>query len=368
MGLPVKAPPPPAPPPSNWYGFIEFDFESELVNPNGMALSGPSETVVAGLGLNLYNNKAGFINNWKIGVLTALDFTNQFQGYWTPAQNNAFPGCCNTQSQNGNLFDAAFILETAVTFGQYWTLTESYINAYSLDNAVLSGPGGAGSAFSLFTFPSGFPTLIENDLKLSLNDSFTGWPITFNPYVTFAYYLPSLGGGASMNPLNVGTVSAIGFEGETNAYNFFIGATPTFDAAKYWGVPLTFKAPMYVTVGPSSTWNGLCSVAPGNVAGAHALLALSGDQGLQCSSGDVGIFTIGLTAIWNMSFIPASYGHWYLKGGFQWYDLVNNAVRAANQLSVGPPVCGATIGACNTAWSSAPSDIIVGFVGVGVAF
>jgi hypothetical protein len=69
-----------------------------------------------------------------------------------------------------------------------------------------------------------------------------------------------------------------------------------------------------------------------------------------------------------MSFIPASYGHWYLKGGFQWYDLVNNAVRAANQLSVGPPVCGATIGACNTAWSSAPSDIIVGFVGVGVAF
>ena len=40
---------------------------------------------------------------------------------------------------------------------------------------------------------SGFPALVWDEVKLSLNNSFTGWPITFNPYVTFYYEFNSIG-------------------------------------------------------------------------------------------------------------------------------------------------------------------------------
>ncbi|HML06963.1 MAG TPA: hypothetical protein VK430_02395 [Xanthobacteraceae bacterium] len=373
MGLPSKAPPAPAaaaPPPIDIHGFVDAQWENELVNPNGMALSGGSETIAAGLNLTLYKNKAGFINSWSIGGTTVADFTQQFQGYWTPGITQV-PGCCETANMNGDAFDWAWIANTSVTFGTYWSLTESYIQAYSLD----VGPTPALSGFNAFAFSTGFPTLRINELKLGLNDSFTGWWITFNPYVTWAYYLTSLGSGAACPPgahacnaagFAPGAVSGIGFEGETNASNFFVGITPTTSLMKWgWNIPVTLKAPTYVTVGPSSSWNALC----GNTA-AVAVLGITGNGSLACSSGDVGIFTTGLTAIWDLTWLPPQWGHWYVKGGFQWYDLVNNAVRAANTLSVGPNVCTALghTSACSTAFGSAPSDIVVGFVGLGVGF
>ena len=36
----------------------------------------------------------------------------------------------------------------------------------------------------------------------------------------------------------------------TQNYDFFIGMTPTIDLEKSWGIPVTLKAPTYVTVGP----------------------------------------------------------------------------------------------------------------------
>ena len=89
-----------------------------------------------------------------------------------------------------------------------------------------------------------------DEVKLSLNDSFTGWPITFNPYITWYYELNSVGSIAG------GGVSAACFPCKTNNYDFFIGMTPTINLEKYWGIPVTLKAPTYVTVGPSSFWNG----------------------------------------------------------------------------------------------------------------
>ena len=59
------------------------------------------------------------------------------------------------------------------------------------------------------TVCSGFPTLVWDELKLSLNDSFTGWPITFNPYITWYYELNSVGSIAG------GGVSAACFPCET---------------------------------------------------------------------------------------------------------------------------------------------------------
>jgi hypothetical protein len=63
--------------------------------------------------------------------------------------------------------------------------------------------------------------------------------------------------------------------------------------------------------------------------------------------------------------MPAPYGHWYVKAGFQWYDVINSALQASNALSVGGVVTG---GGCGTVSASNCSSIFVGYGGIGVAF
>ncbi len=330
MAMPVKAPPPPPPPPSWWSGFVELDGESFLINPQGQALINTgSASLVAGLNLTLYKDKTGFINNVTVGGLLATDWSGSgFGGYWANGGNN---------STNGVLFDTVFILSQAVTFGQYWTLSNEYVNVYS--NDVADGNGGL--AKCSMTNCSGFPTLIFDQVKLSLNDSFTGWPITFNPYVTWYYVLPSVGTPGGGGP---GSVSPACFSCQVNNYDFFLGATPTWDWTKQFGIPITWKVPTYVTVGPASFWNG------------------NGDGLGLASSGNVGVFTIGLTAVYPLTWLPAQYGHWYAKAGFQWYDVINTSLQVSNAVSI----CGNTnVTACG---SSNTSSIFVGFGGVGVAF
>jgi hypothetical protein len=328
--MPVKAPPPPPPPPSWWSGFIELDGESFLINPQGQALiKTGTATLVTGLNLTLYKDKTGFINNVTVGGLLATDWSSSgFGGYWANGGQN---------SSNGTLFDVVFALSQSVTFGQYWTLSNTFFNVYSEDVADASGPPGTHCGL---TACSGFPALVWDEVKLALNDSFTGWPITFNPYVTFYYELQSIGTPGAGGP---GSVSAACFPCETNNYDFFIGMTPTINLEKYWGIPITLKAPTYVTVGPSSFWNG----APG-VFGA--------------SSGSVGVFTTGLTAIMPLKFMPAQYGNWYVKAGFQWYDVINTALQNANAFSVDLNT------SCAAVSSGDCSSILVGFGGIGVAF
>ena len=151
-------------------------------------------------------------------------------------------------STNGVLFDTVFILSQSVTFGQYWTLSNEYVNVYS--NDVADQPG---LQLQYDQLGSGFPTLIFDQVKLSLNDSFTGWPITFNPYVTWYYVLHSVGTPGGGGP---GSVSPACFSCQVNNYDFFIGMTPTWDWTKQFGIPITWKVPTYVTVGPASFWNG----------------------------------------------------------------------------------------------------------------
>ena len=322
MAMPVKAPPPPPPPPSWWSGFVELDGESFLINPSGQALiNSGAATLVTGLNLTLYKDKAGFINNVTVGGLLATDWSGsgfQAGSYWN---NGGF------NSTNGVLFDTVFALSAAVTFGQYWTLSNEFFNVYSNDVADTAGKCG-------MTVCSGFPGFAFDQVKLSLNDSFTGWPITFNPYVTFYYEFNSLG------TIGGGQVSAACFSCQVNNYEFFIGMVPTVDLSKYWGIPVTVKAPTYVTVGPASFWNG----NPDGI-------------GL-ASSGDVGVFTTGLTFVMPLSWLPAQYGHWYAKAGFQWYDIINTSLQASNAVSLGT--------SCSS--SSCLSSIFVGFGGVGVAF
>ncbi|MFY9895212.1 MAG: hypothetical protein WAK63_13885, partial [Xanthobacteraceae bacterium] len=98
--MPVKAPPPPPPPPSWWSGFIELDGESFLINPQGQALiKTGTATLVTGLNLKLYQDKAGFINNVTVGGLLITDWSGSgfvTGSYWN---NGGF------NSSNGALFD-----------------------------------------------------------------------------------------------------------------------------------------------------------------------------------------------------------------------------------------------------------------------
>ena len=164
-------------------------------------------------------------------------------------------------------------------------------------------------------------------MKIALNDSFTGWPITFNPYVTWYY---------EFKGNNVNQMPAC-FSCANDNGDFTIGMTPTV-SGKLWGMPwLTVKAPTYVTVGPSSFWTNptCCGVA---------------------SSGGVGVFTTGLTFVAGLTWIPSNLGSWYAKAGFQYYDVINNALVASNVVSIG------------TTANWATKDIIVGFAGIGVGF
>ena len=126
MSMPLKAPPPPAPPPLDIHGFVEWDWESFLINPQGQALiNHGTGTVVAGLDWVLYKNKAGFINKITTGGGVAADLSDNFPGYWGTFQPSA----------NGDLFDTVVFIDASVTFGQYWTLSDTFYNVYSGDVA-----------------------------------------------------------------------------------------------------------------------------------------------------------------------------------------------------------------------------------------
>ena len=325
MGLPTKAPPPPAPPPLDIHGFVETDWESFLINPQGQALiNHGAVTTLAGLDWVLYKNKGGFINKITAGGLVAADWSSNFPGYW-----GAFE-----PSQNGDLFDVVMAIDASVTFGQYWTLTDTYFNVYSGDVAPSAAAAAAGFGTIGFTF------LNFNELRLGLNDSFTGWPITFNPYVS--WYYEFAGGSAAVMPAC--------FDCQVGS-DFTIGMTPTLNM-KMWGAPwLTFKAPTYVTVGPTSFWG--CAFGA-----ACSTPAVAGSPG---SSGGVGVFTTGLTAVASLTWIPANYGSWYAKAGFQWYDIVNANLQASNAFSI----CGLAFATCNT---NNTNSVFVGFAGLGVGF
>jgi len=317
--MPVKAPPPPPPPPSWWSGFVEVDYESFLINPQGQALiRNGAVTTLAGVDLALYKDKSGFINNVSVGAIASMDWSsNPFNGYWGGFGTGAL-------SDDSALFDTVFLLTSAVTFGQYWTISNLWVNVYSNDVTAAFGP----------TTFHGFGYLAFDQIKLSLNDSFTGWPITFNPYVSFYY---EFSGGSGQTPAC--------FTCAADAGNWFIGFEPTINLSKYWGIPVTLKAPTYVTVGNQSFWG--TGLAPGS----------------GVSNNSVGVFTTGLTAVIPLSFMPAQYGHWFVKGGFQWYDVVNNALQGDNAFSICGP--GVTVAACG---SSNTSSIFVGFAGITAAF
>jgi hypothetical protein len=192
-------------------------------------------------------------------------------------------------------------------FANYWKFGIQYIE-------FLSPPGN----FS-----------IERNVEFSLSYDDSSWNpwIPINPYVKLFY--------AASGPSTVVT----GKGGDT--YDVEIGMVPTLALKKELGYDLTLSAPTWVTVGPSSYWN-----IGGNVCG----IAL-------CSTDNAGVFSTGLTAKLGMHWIPARLGNWYLKGGFQYYHIINDNLLLAQTL----------VGTATT-FATAHKDVVVGFGGFGFNF
>ena len=173
---------------------------------------------------------------------------------------------------------------------------------------------------------------IERNIEFTLAYDDSSWwgggPFTLNPYVKLFYAVSS---GSS-------TV-VTGKAGDT--YDVEIGIVPTLDMKRYLGIPRVIRANS-VTVGPSGT--GIL----GNL-GCGGALTL-------CSTDNVGVFSTGLTAKLALDWVPARYGKWYAKAGFQYFDFLNDNLQRAQQTTL------------NTNFAGTHKDYVVGFGGLGFSF
>jgi len=149
------------------------------------------------------------------------------------------------------------------------------------------------------------PAIYYDDSGMWGNGGFAG----FNPYAKLFYHIS----GAS--------TTVLGDNGST--YDVEIGMVPTFDLKKAgFGLPVTLKIPTWITVGPAAFWNGTASAS-----------IPSAIPGPLPASNNLGVFTTGLSALMPLQAIPARYGNWYVKGGVQWYHLINDGLVLAEQIT-----------------------------------
>jgi hypothetical protein len=246
---------------------------------------------------DVYKSKTGFINSVSV------------YGYvWNDLWSEQKP--TNKTVGSWNEFDWA--VGMTVKFAQNWKFGVEYVE-------FLSPPGN----FS-----------IERNIEFTLAYDDSGWwgggPFTLNPYVKLFYAVSS---GSS----TVVTGKAGG------TYDVELGIVPTLDMKRYLGIPLTLSAPTWVTVGPSDYWNA---------SGGTALCGTS-----LCSTDNVGVFSTGLTAKLALDWVPARYGKWYAKAGFQYYDFLNDNLQRAQQTTLGI-----------SDFANTHKDYVVGFGGLGFTF
>jgi hypothetical protein len=195
----------------------------------------------------------------------------------------------------------------SVKFAQYWKFGVEYVEFLSP--------------------PNNFRTERNVEFTLAYDDSHWGFPIVLNPYVKLFY---AAAGDSTV---------VVGKKGDT--YDVEIGVVPTVDLKKATGLALTLSAPTWITVGPSDYWN-----RGGNVCG----VAL-------CSTDNVGVFSTGLTFKLALESVPARFGKWYAKAGFQYYNFLNDNLQFAQQTTLGP-----------IPFSATHEDYFVGFGGIGFSF
>jgi len=325
--LQLKAPPaPPLTPGLDVHGSFDLTFAPDYITPRGLLVTNTGLTTQAlmGMVLDLYKNPSGFINDVSFTMGTWNDL-------WSK-QGDSGVGAWNE-------FD--WFLDLDFRFAQFWKLQAEYGEFL---------PPAHGTTSSSFLHD-------EHHVQLTLayDDSRSGLPVVFNPYVRWFYATTS---GSSTVVM-----------GDTSdTYYFEFGVTPTIDMKKYWNLPVTFLVPTWFSVGPSSYWNrndgttNFCGPTPGPF--------ISGPASSACALSDFGVVSTGLTAKVPIdAVIPTRLGNWYIKGGFQYYHLVNDALLAAQEFTgTAGSTPGAVSGYAFGNYPSAHRDVVVGFVGTGFSF
>jgi hypothetical protein len=317
--LRMKAPSPPPPQPLDIHGFFDLSFKNDYITPRGLLVSntGLTTQILMGLVFDVYKNPGGFINDVSIvaGVWNDL---------WSKQGDFVFPNGTREAVGAWNEFD--WFVEGDFKFAQYWKFGVQYIEFIPPAHDL----------------PTSFPSTERNlEFSLSYDDAHWGYPIVINPYVKLFH--------ENSGPSTV----VLGKAG--NTYDVELGAVPTIDMKKYWGWMVTLSAPTWVTVGPKSYWNRADGTT--NFCGPAT--------NAPCATSSAGVFSTGLTAKSPIDYIiPTRLGNWYVKGGFQYYHILNDALLGAQVLT------GAAGGGPGRAgnFPSAHRDVVVGFAGTGFTF
>lgn len=293
---PVKAPPS-LTVPSDIHGWFDMTFSNDYSTSRGLLVTntGLTSQATGGLSFDAYKNPNGVIN--KIAV---------YAGVWTDnwsEQNNPSVGSFN---------EIDWFVGTKTTFLKNWTATFEY--------GEFQSPPGA------------FTTERNLNFTIGYDDASWGNLVAIKPWVKFWYEVD----GTSNTVVGVNG-------GTSDSWYVEFGMTPTLDLKKYTGVNVVLSAPTWVSVGPSAYWNrGVtgCGLAT-----------------TTCATSNAGVFSTGLTATMPITSIPANYGQWYVKGGFQYFNMLNDSLKLAQ-----------TFTGTATTFASSHSDYVIGFAGFGFTF
>ena len=258
--------------PSAIHGFMDFGYASGRVTGGGWPVY-PSGSVLlqadAGVAIDLYSSKTGFINS-----------VSAFVGAWGESWNDAPVGTHNMQ-------EVDWWAGGSIGFADHFKFT-----AQSLQFVLLPGAG-----------------VIKNaTATLAFDDAYLGLPIALNPSVGIFY---NFNGG----------VSAMGW-GKTDTYRIDLAIAPGYSFQKSAGIPLSISVPTSISLGPTdmyylSTYKGCGAAATGK------------NTGTVCSTNTFEMFSTGLQAKYDLGqIIPKKFGSWSAKAGVQYYQFLSDAIKA----------------------------------------
>lgn len=165
------------------------------------------------------------------------------------------------------------------------------------------------------------------NVTLSYDDTSWGLPVAIKPYIRGWYQFSG--------PSNVTT-------GKVSSGYVELGMNPTLDMKQQWGV--YFVAPTWVSVGPKDYWTASAATTCGTIA-------------TPCGTSNAGVFSSGLTMYVPVTWIPKNYGNWTVRGGFQYYHLINDYLLQG-QVNTGVV----------SNYADAKRDIVVSFAGLNFSF
>jgi hypothetical protein len=196
------------------------------------------------------------------------------------------------QSPNDLVSDVAFAAGTWTDFNPGYQAPNSNgvneVDYFAGLTATVATNFKAGVQYVDFVSPQrAFHVEHNIEFSLAFDDSSYLKPLSIQPYAKIFY---AVAGSSTV---------VTGSKG--NTFDAEIGAVPKLDLHPY-SIPIILTAPSWFTVGPASYWGG---------------------------TSNFGVVSVGLKATYPLTMIPASFGHWYVDTGIQFYHELNSQLLLA---------------------------------------